>query len=257
MYRRVVLFDKFIRLLEVLRPKFYNKLTWFIVITGAFLLSSPFWESLLIAVLSDKYQIKVEVPNNELYGAFLIVTGLIYHMITTSIYEYAQAVKSKVDKLENQNNKEKAQEHDIKQFKKMTEGFQEYYLTEFISSIDNDHSYTTSMKKRIPDFVYFSEEIEYNFINEELNDSFNNFSKSLSSVLMWCGCHFFNYPSNVIVEDQRYCLYPELNGDRGGDYSHESNKKYDEYVHELHLLTTDLEKKYKEFRALVKVELYI
>ncbi|MEO9276137.1 hypothetical protein ABFY09_14990, partial [Marinomonas sp. 5E14-1] len=38
--------DRLLKLIELLRPKFYNKLTWLIVISGLGLMSKPFWLTL-------------------------------------------------------------------------------------------------------------------------------------------------------------------------------------------------------------------
>ena len=147
-----------------------------------------------------------------------------------------------------------AREHDLQLFNKITDGFQEYFLTEYISSLNDDHSILASEKDRLRKFIYYSEETEYDFINPIINSSFTEFGLSLSKVMQWTALHFFHHPSPVAMEDQRYSLYPELNPDRGG--GEDINGKYDKCAKEIILLTDELFKKYKKFRTSVKQELY-
>jgi hypothetical protein len=148
-----------------------------------------------------------------------------------------------------------AREHDLQLFQKITDGFQEYFLTEYISSLNDDHSILASEKDRLRKFIYYSAETEYDFINPILNSTFTEFGLSLSKVMQWTALHFFHHPSPFVMEDQRYSLYPELNPDRGG--GEDINGKYDKCANEIISLTDELLKKYKKFRTSVKQELYI
>ena len=65
-----------------------------------------------------------------------------------------------------------SREHDLKLYQNITKGFQEYFLTEYISSLTDVHSYSRSDKARLQNFVYYSQETEYDFLNTELNEKF-------------------------------------------------------------------------------------
>jgi hypothetical protein len=187
-----------------------------------------------------------------LLGLLLIFFGLTHNIILqrekTKIQVSGQLDSERADKA-------LAREHDSKLFQKINNGFEERFLTTYISSLNEDHSYRTSDKDRLRNFVYYSEETEHNFINSELNNKFTEFGESLSTVMNWTASNFFCHPSHIVMEDQRYCLYPDLNPDRGGEY--DTVGKYYEYVDEVISLTDDLLEKYKEFRMSAKRELYI
>ena len=71
----------------------------------------------------------------------------------------------------------------------------------------------------------------------------------------WTALHFFHHPSHIVMENQTYCLYPELNPDRGGE--DDSIGIYNKHALEMVNLTDELLEKYKLFRSCVKRELYI
>jgi hypothetical protein len=110
-------FEKIVYLINLLRPKFYNKITWLVVGSGVFLLSTPLWQEILVSFLNINYSMNLNATDNSLIGIFTIALGLLYHLVTTSIFEYTTAI-------ENSNNTEKITlvknrelEHDVKVFK--------------------------------------------------------------------------------------------------------------------------------------------
>lgn len=222
------------------------------IIAGIGLTSSSIVQNILNELLKLEYDIQILGEFDSLVGIVLIAFGLT-HNILLQREKTKIEVNGKFDgELAEQASK---REHDAKLFNKITEKFEEYYLTEYITSLKDDHSYLASEKNRLRNLVYFADETEYDFINEKVNNSFIEFGNSLSKVMEWCAIHFFHYPANMVMEDQRYCLYPELNPDRGGH--DDKNDKYDEHARYLDDLTDDLLDKYKLFRTTVKRELYI
>ena len=51
--------DKFERLINLIKPKFYNKLTWFVVGAGLTVISKPMWLEILNVLLKKNYQLKI------------------------------------------------------------------------------------------------------------------------------------------------------------------------------------------------------
>jgi len=233
-------------------PEFSNKVTWAVTLTGLGLTSSSIFQNILNERLKKEFDFQILGAYDSLVGIVLIILGL-----THNILLQREKTKIEVNGKFDSKSEEKAlaRQHDIKLFEKITDGFEEYFLTEYISSLNDDHSYSASQKNRVKNFVYYSEEVEYDFINTELNGKFTEFGQSLSKVMKWSACHFFNHPSHIVMEDQRYCLYPELNPDRGGE--EDTLGKYNKHAIEIINLTDDLFDKYKQFRACVKRELYI
>lgn len=94
-------FDKLLQLIELLRPKFYNRLTWLIVVSGLTIMSTPFWERLLESILEQTLQIQITGESDVKWGFSLIVIGLLYHFVTTSLHEYVRSrgIVNSVDNL--------------------------------------------------------------------------------------------------------------------------------------------------------------
>ncbi len=233
-------------------PEFSNKVTWTVVITGLGLTSSSVFQNILNEALKKEFDFQILGAYDSLVGIALIALGLTHNILL-------QREKTKIEvngKFDSEaEGKSAAREHDIKLFEKITVGFEEYFLTEYISSLTGEHSYSARDKDRLRNFVYYSEETEYDFINTELDKRFTEFGQSLSTVMNWTALHFFHHPSHIVMENQRYCLYPELNPDRGGE--EDTFGKYNEYATEVVSLTDDLFEKYKQFRTCVKRDLYI
>lgn len=233
-------------------PEFSNKVTWVVVITGIGLTSSSILQNILNEVLKKEFNIQLLGNYDSLIGMCLIALGLTHNILL-------QREKTKIEvngKFDSESEtKALAREHDIKLFEKITKGFEEFYLTEYISSLNDDHSYSRNDKVRLRDFVYYSQETEYDFINTELNEKFTEFGHSLSKVMNWTALHFFHHPSHIVMENQTFCLYPDLNPDRGGE--EDSLGKYNEHAGKIGILTDELFDKYKQFRTCVKRELYI
>jgi hypothetical protein len=233
-------------------PEFSNKVTWVVVITGIGLTSSSILQNILNEILKKEFNIQILGNYDSLIGMGLIALGLTHNILL-------QREKTKIEvngKFDSElERKTLTREHDLTLYQKITKGFEEYYLTEYISSLTDDHSYSRNDKVRLRDFVYYSQETEYDFLNAELNEKFIEFGQSLSKVMNWTALHFFQHPSHVIMENQTYCLYPEFNPDRGGE--EDNFGTYHEHAIEVVNLTDELLEKYKQFRSCVKRELYI
>ncbi|ABM02820.1 conserved hypothetical protein [Psychromonas ingrahamii 37] len=248
----IINWSKIEKVFRLFFPEFSNKVTWAVIITGLGLTSSSIFQNILNEVLKKEFDFQILGAYDSLVGIVLIALGLTHNILL-------QREKTKIEvngKFDSESEgKVLAREHDLKLFQKITDGFEEYFLTEYISSLNDDHSYSTSDKSRLRNFVYYSEETEYDFINADLNKKFTEFGQSLSTVMNWTATHFFHHPSHLVMENQRYCLYPELNPDRGGE--EDTLGKYNEHAVEIINLTDDLFEKYKQFRTSVKYELYI
>lgn len=248
----IINWAKIEKIFRLFFPEFSNKVTWSVIITGLGLTTSSIFQNILNEVLQREFSFQILGVYDSLVGILLIIFGLTHNIILQR-----EKTKIQVSGKFNSENADKAlaREHDLKVFQKITNGFEERFLTAYISSLNDDHSYRTSDKDRLRNLVDYSKETEYDFINSELNNKFTEFGESLSTVMNWTANHFFCHPSHIVMEDQRYCLYPDLNPDRGGEY--DTVDKYHKYVDEIISLTDDLFEKYKQFRMSAKRELYI
>lgn len=99
-----------IKLIKLIKPEFYNKITWAVVISGLALIGTPFWESIVSAVLSKEFNLDLAPGGNAPWGYALVVLGLAYHFITNSLTKYIEYKGSNLK----ENN---AIQHDIEIFK--------------------------------------------------------------------------------------------------------------------------------------------
>ncbi len=82
--------ENIIKIIKFLKPKFYNKLTWVVVIFGISLMASPFWQQILSKILEEKFQITIGSQSDVIWGYALIFTGLVYNILTQYFLEFAE-----------------------------------------------------------------------------------------------------------------------------------------------------------------------
>jgi hypothetical protein len=90
--------EQILQILKFIKPKFYNKLTWLIVISGILLIAKPLWEDVIISFLKKQYDINIAACvdcSDYKWGFFLILSGLIYNFLTTSLMQYIENTASK------------------------------------------------------------------------------------------------------------------------------------------------------------------
>jgi len=256
-YKDFSVFEKIVFLINLLRPKFYNKIAWLVVGSGIILLSTPLWQEILVSFLNMNYSMNLNATDNSKIGIFTIALGLFYHLVTTSFFEYTTAIENRNKAAEITLSKTRELEHDVKVFKDIGLNLNERDLLNYIESIETDHSFTSSSKSKVYPVYFFAEESKYEFIDTELNQALERFVRALTSQMHWCSCHFWAHPNHIVMEDPRYCLHPDLNEDRGGRSDREANTAYNGFSVVLNQLTKETADSYKAFRKTVKCKLYI
>jgi archaellum biogenesis ATPase FlaH len=102
-----------IAFLQAIRPKFYNRLTWTIVISGLALTGSSLLSEVFRSVLEQKYQLIIP-STNPVYGIVLVSVGLCYHLAAHYLNERLLIVG-------NSNHVQSRQTHDLNLFKQFDE----------------------------------------------------------------------------------------------------------------------------------------
>lgn len=153
----IINWEKIEKVFRLFFPEFSNKITWSVIITGLGLSTSSILQSILNEVLKKEFDFQILGAYDPLVGMFLIIFGLTHNIIL-------QREKTKIQvsgKFDSEHaDKALAREHDLKLFKKITDGFEERFLTAYISSLNDDHSYKQSDKDRLRNFVHYSKETE-------------------------------------------------------------------------------------------------
>lgn len=89
------LFGFVLKVIEALKPKLYNKLTWLIVVGGLSLMSTPLWLGIVNNLFEAQFQISITDNSDTTWGFALCCLGLSYHLMSTGLHEVAIIINSK------------------------------------------------------------------------------------------------------------------------------------------------------------------
>ncbi|MGE6812152.1 MULTISPECIES: hypothetical protein [unclassified Pseudoalteromonas] len=236
------------KIIEVLRPKFYNKLTWLIVISGLSIMSKPLWLTLINIAFEKMIEFSITENSDTAWGFALVVTGLLYHLINTGLYEFVIARKG--DALN-----QKKEVHDTQVFKSLDEMIDEPYIENVFAHMHTSDAIFLDDFTKLRDFVVYASESRNQFLTQELKLKTQSFLTSLEGLLCFINKEFDEYPYGQDKLNFRMCLAPQLNCDRGGSW--EDGPKYDVLVRQMMDLSASLNDSYKNWRLSVKENLAI
>ncbi len=239
-----------LRLVELLRPRFYNRITWLVVLGGMAMMSTQLWEAILNAFLEREFNLSVSGTNDAAWGFALCVLGLLYHMANTGFYDLLKGNEARA-------RRQLEIEHDKGIFQKANELLKQEYLENFIDIVQSDHSYYMDQCSRIEEFARYLAITSNHFLTPSLFDVTRRLLIAWSELGQFLSYKFFVFPKNQIDPPLRLCMQPGLNMDREGNGSPEQVAKYDELTNQLEALTNAFIAEYRNFRKTVKNELVI
>ena len=200
-----------LKVIELLRPRFYNKITWLIVVSGLALMSTPLWERVLDAILKRELNVSISGENDAAWGFSLCALGLFYHLINSGIY----------DALSSRSKRERAAqeaEHDRSIFMEADNLLGEGQLDSIASMLGSDHSIKSDDSALIDRYCDFLSAAGNTFIQPNLRSHTQEFLQSLVKLRHFIGNNFDMYPYNQTSLNYRICMAPNLNCDRAGGY---------------------------------------
>ncbi len=243
------IFDSAYKLIKLLKPEFYNKITWAIVVAGLAILSTSLIDKLINAVFKISFNIEITDGNDAVVGLALVVIGLVYHLLSRKIeIQESNSTKREQDA--------KRSEHDIEVFNRTNEIMGETTLKDILDWIGTDHSYESDQKSIIDRFFHEAREHNNSYLHAEIEVKKQDFIISLGKLRSFLSLNFFVYPKEQ-VKIRRFCLYPELNMDRGGFPTPEQSQRYDEKAEEMFALIDSAYENYVNYRLSVKQWLYV
>lgn len=80
--------ENIIQIWKLLKPKFYNKITWLIVSFGLALIAPPLWSVILNQFIEKHTDYKIIGDYDELIGVALVIFGLIYNVYSQWVSNY-------------------------------------------------------------------------------------------------------------------------------------------------------------------------
>ncbi len=239
-----------IKLIKLLKPEFYNKITWTVVIAGLTLMATPFWEKIIFAVLQKEYNLDLAPGGNTAWGFALVVVGLLYHLTSNSFLQFI-GYKDRAAKEKDRKG------HDINIFESSQNILPEKSLTNFFEWLLTDHSYRSNDSSKLHEYADFHLSPESQYIDQEIQESVNQVSKAINELLAWMSVNFWVFPEKQTAGNMRLCMHPHWNVDRGGYGEPNDFKKYDEATEKLTALSDAAKNSHKNYRKLVKHKLFI
>ncbi|OCH22735.1 hypothetical protein A6E12_18820 [Aliivibrio fischeri] len=242
------IFDFILKVIDALKPRFYNKLTWLIVAFGLSLMSTPMWLGIVNKLLETQFQLSITDNSDTIWGFALCCLGLAYHLMSTGLHEVAISINSKA-------RLEKEYVHDIEVFDELYKLLDEPYLEKLLANIEtNDALYLDELNK-LSGFINAANSANHKFISEKLKLTTADLTQSLVDFRSLVSQKFDEYPYGQCVTNFKMCLAPEVNPDRAGDRS--SLKEYDELIDIMLEKTGKISASYDSWRSAVKETLCV
>jgi len=239
------------RVIALIRPKFYNRLTWIVVLAGLLLMSSPWWLDIVnaFAVRYLGFSLPPSDPHFG-WGMALVVSGMAYHIAVHYINELIATQSAHTTHASHQ-------EHDRKTFDSFAAVLSEDDLAWILSDIQNQHAYVSTQGSKLDNAARHLLSPATQFIDTHVSAAARDFGLSLRELRNWLSLNFFAYGPTVNNE-HRFCLYPELNEDRSSKFpSLEESRRYEAFAKDMYAKIDDAESKYVSFRSSVKMVLAV
>jgi hypothetical protein len=236
--------EKYLEIIKRFWPKFYNRITWTVVVAGLALISSPLWEQLVTALILKTFDLSNYIPDEPVYGIALVALGLIYHLGASMVEVLgSRATNPKL---------KAAQVHDKALTQKFFEIATEDEVIYCLEMLGSDHSCDDEQLKVLLGIVRFGDLAENEFLTVNVQEQFGRLHSDVKQLTNYIAMHFFSMHN----ASQTY-LYPDLNVDRQGSGSREECAKYNRYASQLIALVRSANENYRSFRRTLKTELAI
>lgn len=239
-----------LRLVELLRPRFYNRITWLVVLGGLAMMSTQLWELVASVILEREFNISVSGSNDAAWGFALCVLGLAYHMANTGFYDLLKSNEVRA-------RKEQEANHDLDIFRKARLILNDEQIEYFVETLQCDHAYYMDQASRIDKFTRYLASTSNQFLTPSIQKATGRFLVAWSEAGSFLSCKFFVFPNHQTEPPFRLCMTPGLNMDREGSGSPDQVKKYDGLTSELEQLTDKLIAEYRALRSEIKGALVI
>lgn len=222
------------RVVGILRPRYHNVLAWAVVVGGVSLAGGPVWEPYVRAALEYYFQLKIEMPLGGTSGVILVSIGLIYHFLINYVEQLGVVVGRKA-----------IVEHDAPLFLRQEAIFDEDEFLDFLQNLGTDDAYFNNTYLKIVKLSGFFRNTGNKFLNNEIQSDAKTFFSDLIHLQDFLVLNFITFPNNQI---NQYCLYPDLNIDRGAPTREQMNT-YASYQSQLGSLIDAVEISYRRFIA--------
>ena len=135
-----------LRLIELFRPSFYNRVTLVVVSGGLAMMVTPLWELVASEILRRELRISVTDNNDAAWGFALVVLGLLYNMANTGFYDLLKNNEVRA-------RKEQERNHDVAIFCAARQILSDQQIEDFVETLQCDHAYSMDKYEGVRIFV--------------------------------------------------------------------------------------------------------
>ena len=254
-FKQLRTLEGWIELVKLLKPKFYDKITWTLVVAGLAILSTPFLQNLVTAFIEIELNIKVTDDNDPAVGLTLIFLALSYNTICLKIGVNEREQQERVAK--------QSSIHDKTLFQKIDDMLNEKTFKNITNSISSNLFIEPWQNDLIYKFLHECDQTSAKMLDPALESARIQLVNAIEEFRAFLAIHFFykmerkssrNSISNYEPDKNKY-LYPDLNPEITCDFS--EDQVYLTRADELSTLADDTEKAYDAFRMQIKKKLHI
>lgn len=241
--------EGWLRLHTLLRPKLYNKITWFLVVAGVSILTTSLIEALISELLDRAFDIPLLDGYETVTGLGVIIAALTYNLACQYMETSGQRAKDLQQAAKND-------EHDREMFLKLDAQLEEVKLRQILSWIDTHEFYSKDQWSELNEFVYEGEKTSNQMLNHDIEEARTSLINSIDSLTSFMAVNFFYRSGQRSREDSNHYLYPDFNPDLDGDFENDNLAFYGRKSEELSELIAESEGAYTSYRKLVKKRLH-
>ena len=244
--------NKFVDLVKLLRPKFYNTLTWTMVISGIGMMSNSLWVGIVNGIAEKFFEVSIVDTFTPIYGLFLIVFALCFNSANLHLDRKAELTKEGRILEESTDTRQAELEHDRELYKREVAILGQNEVDYFYDYVGANHCYVGDHVRCLAEFHDFSILTENRYFNESVLLKRDDLAKVCRRLSEFISKHFFVFPNYKIGDHFQYTMYPDLNIDRGGSGDPVQMARYDKYADELLELLKELRSSYASYRLSIK-----
>ena len=129
-----------------LRPKYYNRITWAVVVAGLGLVCTSLFELILNEILKSKFKINIISEQDGIYGVLLVFIGLTYNLA----YHFIELKREELGAITKREETDRNATHDTRIFEESNKILNEDELDRILNQLSGGHeTYMTEIKKNM------------------------------------------------------------------------------------------------------------
>ncbi len=234
---------------QQIRPKFYNKITWVVVVTGLTLMTTSLLELIVIALISKAFKLSI-TGNDPLIGVLLVAIALVYNAYMCRLMQLAEGNGRSL-------NDEERLHHDRDVFRKLDALCNEEQVRHILSSIGTHHAYGWDLIRPFDELRDHGTLTEYGFLSSGIQETLQQFLVRINELSEFLSRHCFPLRGAPVEGDFSLRMHPEWNIDLEGTGTDDEYASYEKMRTLINSHISDVSTAYREFRTNAKQQLHL